>query len=69
MTPWQIVNCSAKASKISDSLVGKRRYSVATPTPARRAIAAIGTSSPRSANSSRATASTRARFSRASVRI
>jgi hypothetical protein len=49
-------------------LVGKRRYKVATPTPARRAIAAMGTSSPRSANNSRATVSTRARFADASAR-
>ncbi|AGL17950.1 hypothetical protein L083_4440 [Actinoplanes sp. N902-109] len=69
---WTIErHCStstANAASISVCLVGKRRYSVAGPTPARRATSRIGTSRPRSANSSRAASSTRSRLSRASER-
>ncbi|MFD0477052.1 hypothetical protein ACFQ0B_59200 [Nonomuraea thailandensis] len=42
---------------------------MATPTPARRATAAIGTSSPRAAKASRAASRMRARLCRASARI
>ena len=47
---------------ISESLVGKRRKTVACPTPARRAISSTLTSGPRSANASAAASSTRSRF-------
>ena len=43
------VQCSAKIAMTRSSLLGKRRNSVASPTPARRAISAVEASSPRSA--------------------
>ena len=59
---------SANASVTSICLVGKWRYRVAGPTPARRAISRIGTFSPSAANSARAASRMRSRLSRASER-
>ena len=59
---------SSKIARTSASLVGKRRYSVPLPTPARRAISSTPTSSPASANAVRAASRTRARLRAASAR-
>src|SRR4051812_6693985 len=61
------MRCSNSAATIS-SRCGNRRYTVATPTPACRAISSIVTSSPRSANSSRAASRMRSRLRDASAR-
>ena len=63
---WATFSMSAAAT--SFSRVGKRRYKVAMPTPARAAIASSGASSPCSANMSRATATMAARLRAASAR-
>src|SRR3954454_17122573 len=52
----------------SASFSGKCRYTVPTPTPARRATSSTCASSPSAANVSRAAASTRSRLRRASAR-
>lgn len=67
-TAVQAVICSANAAVTRASFVGKRRYRVAAPTRARRAISRIGTSKPSVANTFRATARMRSRLSRASER-
>src|SRR3954467_2399164 len=59
---------SSKIARTSASLVGKRRYSVPLPTPARRAISSTPTSSPASAKAVRAASRTRARLRAASAR-
>src|SRR3954470_14528221 len=59
---------SSKIARTSASLVGKRRYSVPLPTPARRAISSTPTSRPPSANAARAASRIRARFRAASAR-
>src|SRR3954447_6415885 len=59
---------SSKIAQTSASLVGKRRYSVPLPTPARRAISSTPTSRPCSANAVRAASRTRARLRAASAR-
>jgi len=59
---------STSAAATSFSRVGKRRYRVAMPTPARAAIASSGASSPCSANMSRATATMASRLRAASAR-
>ena len=65
---WQARIWPARASVTSISLVGKRRYRVAGPTPARRAISRIGTFRPPVANSARAASRMSSRLSRASER-
>src|SRR5918996_6619619 len=55
-------------ASIRSSLLGKRRNRVASPTPARSAISAVDASSPRSAKTSVAAATIRARFRAASAR-
>ena len=65
---WHARIWSANASVTSICLVGKRRYRVAGPTPARRAISRIGTSRPSAANTARAASRMRSRLSRASER-
>lgn len=64
----QVSICCANAPRTRASRVGKCRYSVATPTPARRATVAIGASIPCSAKTARAAARTRSRLRRASAR-
>src|SRR4051812_14546293 len=59
---------SSKIARTSASFVGKRRYSVPLPTPARRAISSTPTSSPASAKAVRAASRTRARLRAASAR-
>src|SRR4051812_31596781 len=59
---------SSKMARTSASLVGKRRYSVPFPTPARRAISSTPTSSPDSANAVLAASRTRVRLRAASAR-
>ena len=53
----------SKAASARSARVGNRRYSVATPTPARRAISSSGTPTPRSANTSAAADRIRSRLS------
>src|SRR5262245_51992957 len=61
MRVWMIAS-------ISSSLVGKRRNSVASPTPARWAISAVAASRPRSAKTAAAAAMMRSRLRAASAR-
>lgn len=65
---WQARRCSAKVSASRSRLAGKCRYSVAGPTPARRATSRIGAPRPSSPNTVRAASRMRARLSRASER-
>ncbi|GAA3220786.1 hypothetical protein GCM10020256_27130 [Streptomyces thermocoprophilus] len=64
----QARRCSAKVAVSSSRLAGKCRYSVAGPTPARRATSRTGAPSPSSPNTARAASRMRARLSRASER-
>ena len=65
---WHARIWPARASVTSASLVGKRRYRVAGPTPARRAISRIGTFRPSAANTARAASRMSSRLSLASER-
>ena len=55
-------SCVSTIAMTRSSLLGKRRNSVASPTPARWAISAVEASSPRSAKTSIAAAMIRSRF-------
>lgn len=64
-------NCAYRHSitaTSNSSLLGNRRYSVATPTPARRAISSSGTSVPASVKAAQAAAMIRSALRAASAR-